>query len=168
VSHPRNPDELLEIAGDDCGPLSEMILGFASGYFSWARSRIISISASFIDSRRSQCRIDRLYPSKTPTRSFRSGVAAAFSHTLRKFTARSAALFKRATSSVRCTQKYDPSKYVGFHSVAEFFALCKKNRIRVAGLIGSILGGPYCWVTESLKSPRSLSRLRATRQETFL
>src|SRR5260370_42142375 len=35
----------------NCGPLSEMILGFASGNFSLARSRIISISASFIDSR---------------------------------------------------------------------------------------------------------------------
>ncbi len=46
-------------------PLSEMILGFASGYFSLARSRMTSISASFIDSRRSQCTIDRLYPSIT-------------------------------------------------------------------------------------------------------
>src|SRR5580704_8447962 len=47
----------------NCGPLSEMILGFASGYFSLARSRILSISASFIYSRNSQCTIDRLYPS---------------------------------------------------------------------------------------------------------
>src|SRR5450756_977603 len=31
----------------NCGPLSEMILGFAPGYFSLARSRIISMSASF-------------------------------------------------------------------------------------------------------------------------
>jgi len=39
----------------NCGPLSEMIRGFASGYFSLARSRITSMLASFIDSRRSQC-----------------------------------------------------------------------------------------------------------------
>src|SRR5882762_11580710 len=31
----------------NCGPLSEMIRGFASEYFSLARSRITSMSASF-------------------------------------------------------------------------------------------------------------------------
>ena len=35
----------------NCGPLSEMMRGFASGYFSLARSRISSTSASLIDSR---------------------------------------------------------------------------------------------------------------------
>jgi hypothetical protein len=45
VGHTRDPNELLEVTRDEnCGPLSEMILGFASGYFSLARSRIISIS----------------------------------------------------------------------------------------------------------------------------
>jgi hypothetical protein len=38
----------------NCGPLSETIHGFASGYFSLARSRITSMSASFTDSRTSQ------------------------------------------------------------------------------------------------------------------
>ena len=46
-------------------PLSEMIRGLASGYFSLARSRIISMSASFIDSRKSQCSKKRLHPSST-------------------------------------------------------------------------------------------------------
>ena len=38
----------------NCGPLSEMIRGRASGYFSLAACRMISMSASVIDSRRSQ------------------------------------------------------------------------------------------------------------------
>ena len=44
----------------NCGPLSEMIRGLASGYFSLARCKMISISASVIDSRRSQCTMERL------------------------------------------------------------------------------------------------------------
>ena len=44
----------------NCGPLSEMIRGFASGYFSRARCRMTSISASVIDSRKSQWTIERL------------------------------------------------------------------------------------------------------------
>jgi len=38
----------------NCGPLSEMIRGRASGYFSFAPCRMISMSASAIDSRMSQ------------------------------------------------------------------------------------------------------------------
>jgi hypothetical protein len=48
----------------NCGPLSEMMLGFASGYFSLARCRITSISVSRMDSRRSQCTRKRLNPSR--------------------------------------------------------------------------------------------------------
>src|SRR5579862_9119107 len=48
----------------NCGPLSEMIRGFATGYFSLARSRISSTSASRIDSRKSQCTRKRLNPSR--------------------------------------------------------------------------------------------------------
>ena len=44
----------------NCGPLSEMIRGFASGYFSRARYKMTSISASVIDSRKSQCTIEWL------------------------------------------------------------------------------------------------------------
>src|SRR5580704_15420552 len=40
----------------NCGPLSEMMRGFASGYFSLARSRM----TSRIDSRKSQCTRKRL------------------------------------------------------------------------------------------------------------
>ena len=36
----------------NCGPLSEMMRGFASGYFSLTRSRITSMSVSLIDSRK--------------------------------------------------------------------------------------------------------------------
>src|SRR5271163_2481463 len=43
----------------NCGPLSEMIRGLASGYCSLARSRMISISVSVIDSRKSQCTMER-------------------------------------------------------------------------------------------------------------
>jgi len=49
----------------NCGPLSEMIHGFASVYFSWVRCRITSMSASLMDSRRSQCSRKRLNPSRT-------------------------------------------------------------------------------------------------------
>jgi len=38
----------------NCGPLSEMIRGFASGHSSFTRSKMISMSASVIFSRRSQ------------------------------------------------------------------------------------------------------------------
>ena len=38
----------------NCGPLSQMMRGLAPGYRSLARSRMISMSASVIDSRRSQ------------------------------------------------------------------------------------------------------------------
>jgi hypothetical protein len=65
MRHARNADELFEVACMNCGPLSDMMRGFASGYSSLARSRITSISASLIDSRRSQCTIERLYPSRT-------------------------------------------------------------------------------------------------------
>src|SRR5580693_5156221 len=41
----------------NCGPLSEMIRGLASGYFSLARSRISPMSACFIDSRKSHPRL---------------------------------------------------------------------------------------------------------------
>ena len=44
----------------NCGPLSEMIRGLASGYFSLPPSRMISISASVIESRKSQWTIKRL------------------------------------------------------------------------------------------------------------
>ena len=44
----------------NCGPLSEMIRGRASGNFSRARWRMISISASVIDSRISQWTMNRL------------------------------------------------------------------------------------------------------------
>src|SRR5215469_1056070 len=46
-------------------PRQEMIRGRASGYLSLARCRIISMSASFIDSRKSQCSKKRLHPSST-------------------------------------------------------------------------------------------------------
>src|SRR5713226_3158033 len=49
----------------NCGPLSEMIRGLASGCFSLAASRMISMSASVIDSRRSQCTIERLKQSSS-------------------------------------------------------------------------------------------------------
>jgi hypothetical protein len=39
----------------NCGPLSEMIRGVAWGNFSRARCKMISTSASVIDSRISQC-----------------------------------------------------------------------------------------------------------------
>ena len=45
----------------NCGPLSEMIRGCASGYFSLAACRMISMSASVIDSRRSQLTMYRLH-----------------------------------------------------------------------------------------------------------
>src|SRR5947209_6456584 len=48
----------------NCGPLSEMIRGLASRYFSLARCRITSTSVSRIDSRRSQCTRKRLNPSR--------------------------------------------------------------------------------------------------------
>src|SRR5215472_9450231 len=48
----------------NCGPLSEMIRGFACGYFSRARCKMTSISASVIDSRKSQWTIERLKPSR--------------------------------------------------------------------------------------------------------
>ena len=51
MSHPGDPDELLEIPGDELrSVVGELILGFASGYFSLARSRILSISDSSISS----------------------------------------------------------------------------------------------------------------------
>src|SRR3954451_24800147 len=43
----------------NCGPLSEMTRGFASRYFSLPPCRMISISASIMDCRRSQCTMDR-------------------------------------------------------------------------------------------------------------
>jgi hypothetical protein len=49
----------------NCGPLSEILRGFASGYFSLARCKITSMSASRMDSRRSQCTRKRLNPSRT-------------------------------------------------------------------------------------------------------
>ena len=42
------------------GPLSLMIRGFASGWFSIARYTITSTSCSVIDSRSSQCTMERL------------------------------------------------------------------------------------------------------------
>ncbi len=60
MGHTRDPNELFEIRAMNCGPLSEMIRGFASGYFSLAPWRMISISASVIDSRKAQCTIERL------------------------------------------------------------------------------------------------------------
>jgi hypothetical protein len=55
VRHARDANELLEVAGNELRTLSEMMRGFASGYFSLARCRITSISVSRMDSRRSQC-----------------------------------------------------------------------------------------------------------------
>ena len=46
------------------GPLSEMIRGRASGYFSLAPCMMISMSASVILSRRSQLTMYRLKPSR--------------------------------------------------------------------------------------------------------
>ena len=48
----------------NCGPLSEMIRGRASGYFSFAPYKMISMSASVIDFRRSQLTMYRLQPSR--------------------------------------------------------------------------------------------------------
>ena len=50
----------LKSLATNCGPLSEMIRGRASGYFSLAACRMISMSASVMDSRRSQCTMERL------------------------------------------------------------------------------------------------------------
>src|SRR5215467_12550452 len=44
----------------NCGPLSEMMRGFASGCSSFARSKMTSMSASVIDARRSQFTMYRL------------------------------------------------------------------------------------------------------------
>ncbi len=44
----------------NCGPLSEMIRGRASGYFSFAPCKMISMSAFVIDSRISQFTMYRL------------------------------------------------------------------------------------------------------------
>ena len=67
VRHPRDTNELLKVArdelrpvvGDDPWPSFRVLL--------LARSRILSMSASFIDSRRSQCTRKRLHPSSHPT-----------------------------------------------------------------------------------------------------
>jgi hypothetical protein len=48
----------------NCGPLSEMMRGRASGCFSFAPCRMISMSASVIDSRMSQFTMYRLKPSR--------------------------------------------------------------------------------------------------------
>lgn len=50
---PEMPMNSLKSEAMSCGLLSEMIRGFASGYFSLARYRITSTSASRMDSRRS-------------------------------------------------------------------------------------------------------------------
>jgi hypothetical protein len=42
VGHPEDADELLEIPGDELGPLSEMIMGFASGISPWLNGRTLS------------------------------------------------------------------------------------------------------------------------------
>ena len=48
----------------NCGPLSEMIRGRASGCFYFAPYKMISISASVIDSRMFQFTMYRLKPSR--------------------------------------------------------------------------------------------------------
>ena len=48
----------------NCGPLSEMIRGRTSGYFSLAPCKMISMAASVIDSRMSQFTMYRLKPSR--------------------------------------------------------------------------------------------------------
>src|ERR1039457_2656582 len=65
VGHARDTDEFFEVPRDELGTVSEMIRGRASGCFSLAPSRMISMSASFIASRRSQWTINRLQPSST-------------------------------------------------------------------------------------------------------
>ncbi len=65
VRRPGDTNKLLEVRAMNCGPLSEMIRSLACRFFSLARSRILSMSASFIDSRRSQCTRKRLHPSST-------------------------------------------------------------------------------------------------------
>ncbi|MFO0601592.1 MAG: hypothetical protein U0324_00390 [Polyangiales bacterium] len=52
----------------NCGPLSLMIRGRASGCFSRARCNTSSTSSSFIVSRISKCRIARDAPSSTEHR----------------------------------------------------------------------------------------------------
>jgi hypothetical protein len=66
------------------------------------------------------------------TRSFGSGIVAAASHCLLKLTTPSAALLKRPTSPTRCTQKYEVSKFVGFHTVADFVATIKSTQLKEA------------------------------------
>src|SRR5262249_5250751 len=51
---PKMRMKSLKSRAMNCGPLSEMIRGVASAYFSLARCRITSTSASRMDSRRSQ------------------------------------------------------------------------------------------------------------------
>ena len=49
MCHPRDANELLEVPRDELWSIvGDVIRGLASGYFSLARSRIISMSASFI------------------------------------------------------------------------------------------------------------------------
>src|SRR5215467_3004339 len=51
----------------NCGPLSEIIRGRASGYFSFAPCKMTSMSVSVIDSRMSQFTMYRLKPSRILT-----------------------------------------------------------------------------------------------------
>jgi len=65
VGHARDANKFFESQAMNCGPLSLMIRGLASGYFSLAPFEMISMSTSFIDSRRSQCtRIDCIHPAR--------------------------------------------------------------------------------------------------------
>ncbi len=48
----------------NCGPLSEMIRGRASGHFSFAPWKMISMAASVVDSRMSQFATYQLKPSR--------------------------------------------------------------------------------------------------------
>src|SRR5215472_8868504 len=50
VCHARDPNEFFEVLGMNCGPLSEMIRGRASGCSSLPRCRMISMSASVMSS----------------------------------------------------------------------------------------------------------------------
>ena len=60
VGHAGDADELLEVLGDELGPLSLMMRGRASGDASRARWMIVSTSISSIFSRISQCTMKRL------------------------------------------------------------------------------------------------------------